>query len=217
MLRLVAPQFEHRLFLSATPHNGHTRSFTGLLELLDPVRFTRTSEMTAAMRGRVEDVVVRRLKREINARSLQARSANSEHSKDRDTDPRFCTRHPPTALLLQADPRETAVSTAFDAFRTAVRKLVSAGTRPRRRAGTFAVEILGKRLLSCPTAFAESWNRGKAGVLRPGRRSCGRDGARSGRACGSPGDRRRPGSRAAKGHRCNHCGRVAQELCRRCG
>ena len=43
MLRLVAPQFEHRLFLSATPHNGHTRSFTGLLEMLDPVRFTGTS------------------------------------------------------------------------------------------------------------------------------------------------------------------------------
>ena len=35
MLRLVAPQFEHRLFLSATPHNGHTRSFTGILEMLD--------------------------------------------------------------------------------------------------------------------------------------------------------------------------------------
>ena len=167
MLRLVAPQFEHRLFLSATPHNGHTRSFTGLLEMLDPVRFTRTSEMNAAMRGRVEDVVVRRLKREINARSLQARSANGEHSKDRDTDPRFCTRHPPTALLLQADPRETAVSAAFDAFRAAVRKLVSAGTRPRRRAGTFAVEILGKRLLSCPTAFAESWNRARQGFSDP--------------------------------------------------
>ena len=168
MLRLVAPQFEHRLFLSATPHNGHTRSFTGLLEMLDPVRFTRTSEMTTVMRGRVEDVVVRRLKREINARSLQARSANGEHSKDRDTDPRFCTRHPPTALLLQADPRETAVSTAFDAFRTAVRKLVSAGTGPRRRAaGTFAVEILGKRLLSCPTAFAESWSRARQGFSDP--------------------------------------------------
>ena len=167
MLRVVAPRFEHRLFLSATPHNGHTRSFTGLLEMLDPVRFTRTSEMTTVMRGRVEDVVVRRLKREINARSLQARSANGEHSKDRDTDPRFCTRHPPTALLLQADPRETAVSTAFDAFRTAVRKLVSAGTRPRRRAGTFAVEILGKRLLSCPTAFAESWSRARRGFSDP--------------------------------------------------
>ena len=39
MLRLVTPMFEHRVFLSATPHNGHTRSFSGLLELLDPVRF----------------------------------------------------------------------------------------------------------------------------------------------------------------------------------
>jgi hypothetical protein len=38
MLRLLAPQFEHRLFLSATPHNGHTRCFSGLLEILDPVR-----------------------------------------------------------------------------------------------------------------------------------------------------------------------------------
>ena len=27
-LRLVAPHFEHRLFLSATPYNGHTRCFT---------------------------------------------------------------------------------------------------------------------------------------------------------------------------------------------
>ena len=40
-LRLISPQFEHRLFLTATPHNGHTRSFTGLLETLDPVRFSR--------------------------------------------------------------------------------------------------------------------------------------------------------------------------------
>ena len=51
MLRLVAPQFEHRLFLSATPHNGHTRSFTGLLEMLDPVRFSRTSEMGSRHAG----------------------------------------------------------------------------------------------------------------------------------------------------------------------
>ena len=167
MLRLLAPQFEHRLFLSATPHNGHTRSFTGLLEMLDPVRFTRTSKMTAAMRSRVEDVVVRRLKREINERSLQPRGTGGEHSQDSDTEPRFCTRHPPVALSLLADPRETALSTVFDAFRTAVRKLVSAGTRPRRRAGTFAVEILSKRLLSCPTAFAESWSRARQGFSSP--------------------------------------------------
>ena len=148
MLRLVAPQFEHRLFLSATPHNGHTRSFTGLLEMLDPVRFTRTSEMSPAMRGRVEDVVIRRLKRDVDAGSSA---------------PRFCTRHPPRALALDLDPREAALSAAFDAFRDAVRTLVSKGTKPRRRAGTFAVEIFGKRLLSCPTAFAESWSRARQG------------------------------------------------------
>ena len=165
MLRFVAPQFEHRLFLSATPHNGHTRSFTGLLEMLDPVRFTRTSEMTTAMRGRVEDVVVRRLKREINARSQKPESAKGTHSRGRGDGPRFCTRHPPAALVLEADSRELALSTAFDAFRAAVRKLVSAGERPRRRAGTFAVEILGKRLLSCPSAFAESWSRARQGFM----------------------------------------------------
>ena len=163
MLRLVAPQFEHRLFLSATPHNGHTRSFTGLLEMLDPVRFTRTSEMNAAMRGRVDDVVVRRLKRDINARSLPPGSARGDPLREGSLAPRFCTRHPPKALTLDADPREAGLSAAFDALRAAVRALVSAGTRPRRRAGAFAVEILGKRLLSCPSAFAESWSRARQG------------------------------------------------------
>ena len=151
----------------ATPHNGHTRSFTGLLEMLDPVRFTRTSEMTAAMRGRVEDVVVRRLKREINAGSQKPESAKGMHSLRRDHGPRLCTRHPPAALPLEADSRVLALSAAFDAFRAAVRKLVSASERPRRRAGTFAVEILGKRLLSCPTAFAESWSRARQGFMDP--------------------------------------------------
>ncbi|MCM1982071.1 SNF2-related protein [Lyngbya confervoides] len=67
MLRAIAPWFEHKLFLSATPHNGHTRCFSGLLEQLDPVRFTQTSDFTPAMRQRIQEVVVRRLKREINA------------------------------------------------------------------------------------------------------------------------------------------------------
>ena len=150
-LRLIAPRFEHRLFLSATPHNGHTRSFTGLLEMLDPVRFTRTSDMTPAMQGRIEEVVVRRLKREINARG------------ERGSAPRFCNRRPPRALPLPMDGREAALAETFDAFRSAVRQIMNDGTKQRRRAGTFAVEILGKRLLSCPTAFAESWRRAKQG------------------------------------------------------
>ena len=149
MLRQVAAQFEHRLFLSATPHNGHTRSFTGLLEMLDPVRFTRTSEMTAAMRRRAEDVVVRRLKRDIDA-STDAR--------------RFCRRNPPQAVALAIDARERELGAAFDAFRKTVRALAASGARGRQRAGHFAVEILGKRLLSCPTAFAESWRRARQGL-----------------------------------------------------
>ena len=35
-IRDLAPRFEHRLFLSATPHNGHSNSFSALLEILDP-------------------------------------------------------------------------------------------------------------------------------------------------------------------------------------
>ncbi len=156
MLRFVAPRFEHRLFLSATPHNGHTRSFTGLLEMLDPVRFSRTSEMTPAMRGRIDDVVIRRLKRDINA------TATGEG-----TGPRFCTRRPPKALALAFGPHEARLSAAFDAFRSAIREQVAEGGKRRRRAGAFAVEIFGKRLLSCPTAFAESWSRAKQGFEDP--------------------------------------------------
>lgn len=149
MLRILAPQFEHRIFLSATPHNGHTRCFTGLLEILDPVRFSQTSELKPAERRRVEQIVLRRLKRDINARS---------------DPPKFCTRHEPKALPLELDPLEIELSNAFDAFRTAIRKLISGGPNRKRRTGHFAVEILGKRLLSCPTAFAESWRRCKEGL-----------------------------------------------------
>lgn len=149
MLRVIAPRFEHRLFLSATPHNGHTRCFSGLLEILDPVRFSQTSELKPAERGRVQQIVLRRLKREINART---------------TPPRFCNRLPPAAVVLNLSPQEVALSGAFDAFRKAIRSLIALGEGRRRRAGTFAVEILGKRLLSCPTAFAESWRRCKEGL-----------------------------------------------------
>src|SRR5207237_368872 len=40
-VRDIARRFEHRLFLSATPHNGHSNSFSALLEILDPQRFIR--------------------------------------------------------------------------------------------------------------------------------------------------------------------------------
>ena len=40
-VRDLAGRFEHRLFLSATPHNVHSNSFSALLEILDPQRFCR--------------------------------------------------------------------------------------------------------------------------------------------------------------------------------
>ena len=69
MLAEVAQHAEHRLFLTATPHNGFTASFSGLLEQLDPVRFRQTSELNDAERGQVDLVMVRRLKSELNERA----------------------------------------------------------------------------------------------------------------------------------------------------
>jgi hypothetical protein len=62
-VRDLAGRFEHRLFLSATPHNGHSNSFSTLLELLDPYRFTRR----VPVRGKkaLDEVMVRRLKEDI--------------------------------------------------------------------------------------------------------------------------------------------------------
>jgi SNF2 family DNA or RNA helicase len=61
-IRDIAPRFEHRLFLSATPHNGHSNSFSALLELLDPQRFTRGVKV---LKSSLEHVMVRRLKDDI--------------------------------------------------------------------------------------------------------------------------------------------------------
>lgn len=60
--RDICRRFEHRLFLSATPHNGHSNSFSALLEILDPQRFTRGIEVD---RSEHEQVIVRRLKSDL--------------------------------------------------------------------------------------------------------------------------------------------------------
>jgi superfamily II DNA or RNA helicase len=63
VIRDLAPRFEHRLFLSATPHNGHSNSFAALLELLDPQRFTRGVPVKNV--SQLEPVMVRRLKEDL--------------------------------------------------------------------------------------------------------------------------------------------------------
>jgi hypothetical protein len=62
-IEALAPLFDNRLFLSATPHNGHSNSFSALLELLDPVRFNRGVPVQG--RKDLEPIMVRRLKRDL--------------------------------------------------------------------------------------------------------------------------------------------------------
>ncbi|MNX40898.1 RNA polymerase-associated protein RapA [compost metagenome] len=149
MLRKMSPWFEHRVFLSATPHNGHTRSFSGLLEALDPVRFSRTSSFTPEEKQRIEQVVLRRLKRDL----------------DRDAGKHRFTERQVVALPdLDLGNEERALVAAFEAFRQEVRRQVRKALRSEALAGAFAVEVLSKRLLSGPATFAESWWRCMEGL-----------------------------------------------------
>lgn len=62
LVRLLAPHFQHKLFLTATPHDGYTESFTALLELLDDQRFSRNILPAEEQLARV---MVRRLKADL--------------------------------------------------------------------------------------------------------------------------------------------------------
>lgn len=62
----IGPRFENRLFLSATPHNGHSNSFSALMAMLDPQRFTRGVPIQAGSKA-LGAVMVRRLKRDLQA------------------------------------------------------------------------------------------------------------------------------------------------------
>src|SRR4051794_37361628 len=79
-IKRLAPHCEHRLFLSATPHNGYRESFTALLELLDPQRFARGVDPNPEQLARV---LVRRLKRDLR----------EELPPKPDGSPRFPERH----------------------------------------------------------------------------------------------------------------------------
>ena len=151
MLRTLTPWFEHRLFLTATPHNGYTRCFSGLLEQLDPVRFTRAPNFTDKEREMIGDVLIRRLKSEINEQDTAAGRT-----------PRFAKRHlePLPLFMLKA---EKDLARAVREFCRALKSKIRAAPQTRTVLN-FAIEILRKRLLSCPVAFADSWLRFKEGL-----------------------------------------------------
>ena len=124
--RELAKRCEHRLFLSATPHNGHPESFTALLEMIDGRRFTRGARLDEAA---LREVTVRRLKAEI-------------------TDKGFKTRKVSTLPFV---PGEDEQST-FEDLDLVLRE--SARANGRQRSGDLVAMLLKKRLLSSPWAFA---------------------------------------------------------------
>ena len=149
-VRDLAHRFEHRLFLSATPHNGHSNSFTTLLELLDPYRFTRGVKVTAPKTD-LDPVMVRRLKEDI--RELQGG---------------FPKRNVERIVIdgLPDDAPELELSRLLDQYRTArEERYRSESSRVRHAAGLMVVG-LQQRLLSSVEAFARTLRTHRQTVLR---------------------------------------------------
>jgi superfamily II DNA or RNA helicase len=148
-VRDLAGRFEHRLFLSATPHNGHSNSFSTLLELLDPYRFTRGVKV----RGKkaLDDVMVRRLKEDI--RSIQGGFPKR-------------TIAPIVIEGLSEDAPELVLSDLLDKYRTAREERFKNTTRRAQAAAGLLVVGLQQRLLSSIEAFARSLKVHRATVER---------------------------------------------------
>jgi superfamily II DNA or RNA helicase len=70
-VRSLAEHCEHRLFLSATPHNGYSESFTALLEMIDSRRFSRGADID---QDALEQVAVRRLKSQVKGKDFKPRA-----------------------------------------------------------------------------------------------------------------------------------------------
>jgi superfamily II DNA or RNA helicase len=124
-VRQLANKCEHRLFLSATPHNGHPESFTALMEMIDPRRFARGATLDAQA---LKDVAVRRLKTDLPDQGFKKRSVN----------------------VLSVTPSESEQD-MFALLDDIVTKSARAnGTKP---GGDIVTMLLKKRFLSSPFAF----------------------------------------------------------------
>ncbi len=134
-INAIAPHFEHRLFLSATPHNGDKVSFTGLLEMLDSQRFARGISPDAKS---LEQIMVRRLKTDI---------------VEKDGKPVFPVRKL-EALEVDYAEEEREIHELLKRYsesRVKNAKGVGGGY------GTyFLLKLLKKRLFSSPAAFAST-------------------------------------------------------------
>lgn len=133
-IRRLAPYFEHRVFLTATPHNGYPESFEALLEMLDPNRFTKGVHPSARER---DAVMIRRLKSHLRVMLP-------------DGEKRFPTRRI-HAIDVLFPPDERELFDLVDQY-TKLR-MTAANTDAERAASRFVTLLLKKRLLSSPAAF----------------------------------------------------------------
>ena len=161
-VRDLGGRFEHRLFLSATPHNGHSNSFSTLLELLDPYRFTRGVPVRG--KGALEDVMVRRIKEDV--RQIQG------GFPERDV-------RPVVIDGLPEDAPELVLSRLLDEYRGLREERLKTGTARARAAAALLVVGLQQKLLSSIEAFAISLARHRVTVRKQWER------ARAGEAEGS--------------------------------
>ncbi len=130
-VRRLAELCEHRLFLSATPHNGYTESFTALLEMIDPQRFARGADLDERA---LQEVAVRRLKRDLPESGFALREVRQ--------------------LMFDPAPDE---SEAYDRLIEFTRRRNAAVKQGQgKRAMDLATLILKKRFFSSPTAFAST-------------------------------------------------------------
>ncbi|MEN6621691.1 MAG: DISARM system SNF2-like helicase DrmD [Smithella sp.] len=132
-IRTIAPHFEHKLFLTATPHNGYKESFTALLELLDNQRFARGIEPD---RQQLQLVMVRRMKSELPAQF--------------DGTPRFPKRQI-QAIEVSYSPEEKQAHAWLQEY-TSLRQQ-NPKDNVERYATEFMMKMLKKRLFSSPAAF----------------------------------------------------------------
>ena len=145
-IRTLAPHCEHRLFLSATPHNGYDNSFAALLELLDPHRFARGIKPA---KEATREVTVRRLKQDLI---------------DDDGKPRFAIRK---VVMLEVEHPDTERQVHADLVAYGTARAPRLGGNPSSKtAADFVVTLLKKRLFSSPAAFLRTLEVHRATLLR---------------------------------------------------
>ena len=151
-MRELAPRFEHKLFLSATPHNGHSNSFTALLEILDPQRFCRGVFEPEKHQKALETVMVRRLKQDLR------------DTGDRDFPQRKII---PIAIEgLPVDAPELVLAQLLQQYRTCREQRLKDAPKSTQNTAKLVITSLQKRLLSSIEAFARTLKVHRASIER---------------------------------------------------